>query len=442
MSDRPPSSRTVFRASPLQELKAQAAPALPSVADQPSSLPAAARDDVPAPPRPPSPRNSLMSASESLLALLASVRAGRAQIDLPKLHGVVADAITQFGESVRGTCPEEQAKRSAYALCATADDIVLNLPGQPEQTAQWAQRSMVVRFFGEAIGGDRFWALLDQMVGRPSEYLNVIELYHACMAAGFMGRYRVAPNGKADHQAVMQRAYQALEHPRRVSPSELSPNWRGVLTEMSSLRFWTPLSLAAGGAALLLLLIYGGLRWGLSRTAQPAEAALASIYDQGPLTLGREAKAPAAPACSERERIAQRLGSDVGQGRLIVDCDSKFIRVRAKSSGLFASASASLKEESSPLLQRIAKAVDPEKGKIIVEGYTDNRAVRSLSIGSNKELSARRAENVGNLMAQWLSNPSRISAEGKGEQDPIASNNTAQGQAVNRRVEIALERND
>jgi len=447
MSDRPPSSRTIFRPSPLQEMKSsQGAPAAPAPAQAPfphaeqaSSLPVAARDDVPQPPRPPSPRNPLMAAAESLLALLASVRAGRAQIDLPKLHTAVSAEIAQFGEKVRGTCPEEHVKRSAYALCATADDIVLNLPGQPEQTAAWAQRSMVVRYFGEAIGGDRFWTLLDQMIGRPSEYANVIELYHACMAAGFLGRYRVAPNGKADHQAMMQRAFQALEHPRRQSPSELSPSWRGVLTEMSALRFWTPLSLAAGGAALLLLLIYIGLRVALNNAASPAQAALESIYVQNPLTMV-QAAAPPPPACPQLADLEQRLQAAIAANRVSVKCDSKYVRVLANASILFDSGSADLKEASLPILEQITSALNAEpNGRIVVQGYTDNANLHTL--GGNQELSERRAGNAAGAMRQWLSDPSRLSSEGEGERDPVCTrDNTEQCRAQNRRVEIALER--
>ena len=449
MSDRPPSSRTVFRASPLQELKAaQTSPApAPPDADFSASLTAAARDDIPQPPKAAAPRNPLMAAAEPLLALLASVRAGRAQMDLPKLHGVVTAAITQFGESVRGACPEEHVKRSAYALCATADDIVLNLPGQPEQTAEWARRSMVVRYFGEAIGGERFWMLLDQMIARPSEFGQVIELYHTCMAAGFLGRLRVAPNGKADHQATMQRAFQALEHPRRVSPAELSPHWRGVLTEMSSLRFWTPLSLAAGGAALLLLLVFGGLSLKLNRAAAPARDALQAFTNLGPLALEREAAAPPPPpASTEFQRICSALkaeftNQDSCETTQVKALESpRDILIRLNDKTLFDNGSAVLKEGNEALFHRIAAAMNPERGSIKVIGYTDNGKFPPYSLQNNMELSLQRAENAADLIKKDLADPRRVSAKGNGDEQPIASNATQEGRALNRRVEITLEK--
>lgn len=451
MSDRPPSSRTVFRASPLQELKStQVAPAPTFATDATDAASPAtiARDDIPVPPKAPSPRNPLMTSAESLLALLASVRAGRARIDLPRLHGIVSAAISQFGQAVRGFCTEEHAKRCAYALSATADDIVLNLPDQPEQTAEWARRSMVVRNFGENIGGDRFWALLDQMIARPSEYGQVIELYHACMAAGFLGRFRVAPNGRSDHQATMQRAFQALEHPRRVSPTDLSPHWRGVLTEMSTLRFWTPLALAGGGALLLLVLVYGGLEFRLVQAGAPAREGLLKFNNLGPLALAREATAAPAPAPStEFQRICGYLRLAISGGictgnRVEASDRPRSILFTVNNSILFNSGSDTLKPGSEELFHRVATAMKREGGAVTVTGYTDNRPFRSVVGETNMDLSQRRADNVADLIRNDLSESQRVTAVGKGEEDPVASNGTPQGQALNRRVELALEKKE
>ncbi|HEY0300669.1 MAG TPA: type IVB secretion system protein IcmH/DotU, partial [Rhizomicrobium sp.] len=244
MSDdgRLPSRTVIFRASPLQEMKSASQPHAPAAppptsAGTGASLIAAARDDIPAPPEAASTRNRMTAAAAALLSLLASVRSGRAAVELPRLHGMIIEAATAFKDRLRPFYSEEIVKRATYALCATADDIVLNLPGHESDVAEWAQRSVVVRMFGENIGGDRFWVLLDQMTAQPSSYGDVLELYHACMACGFEGRYRVVAGGRADHLARMQQTYQTLAHPRELSSSELSPHWRGVLTEIPRMAF-------------------------------------------------------------------------------------------------------------------------------------------------------------------------------------------------------------
>ena len=57
---------------------------------------------------------------------------------------------------------------------------------------------------------------------------------------------------------------------------------------------------------------------------------------------------------------------------------------------------------------------------------------------SNDELSLARAEGVRDVLVQTLTDPARISVEGKGEADPIADNATDEGRTQNRRVEILL----
>ena len=72
---------------------------------------------------------------------------------------------------------------------------------------------------------------------------------------------------------------------------------------------------------------------------------------------------------------------------------------------------------------------------VVVDGYTD-------SIGSdayNLKLSERRAEAVRDLMVQKGISASRITTHGYGKSRPVASNNTAEGRAENRRVEIVAE---
>jgi chemotaxis protein MotB len=83
-----------------------------------------------------------------------------------------------------------------------------------------------------------------------------------------------------------------------------------------------------------------------------------------------------------------------------------------------------------------------QKTKIIVNGYTDNvpigAGLKRQGITSNVELSQKRADNVMNFMTSQGVNPSLVSAQGFGEADPVAPNNTPEGRAQNRRVELTL----
>ncbi len=102
----------------------------------------------------------------------------------------------------------------------------------------------------------------------------------------------------------------------------------------------------------------------------------------------------------------------------------------------FASGSHEIGKGNLDLLQRVQQAIRefPER-RIEIIGHTDSQG----SERDNLELSRRRAESVREYLARNMNLPiERIKAEGKGESQPIASNDTAEGRAANRRIEIIL----
>lgn len=74
--------------------------------------------------------------------------------------------------------------------------------------------------------------------------------------------------------------------------------------------------------------------------------------------------------------------------------------------------------------------------KIMIEGHTDSQGAEEM----NQQLSERRAESVKAYLVSQGVPADRIATEGKGESNPIADNNSPEGRANNRRVEIVMER--
>jgi type VI secretion system peptidoglycan-associated protein len=458
-------NRTVFRPSPLQGLRNKPADAggtqfspqggqpvaSPQGGQSFAEAPQAARpmerladDDIPRPAAPPKVRNTMMSQAARVLALAASVRSGRAQIPLPDLHRQASAAIGAFDQAIQAAgYPDEQRQRAKYALCATLDDIAQNLPGQVQDGAEWARRSMTVQFFSENIGGDRFWQLVDDMLSRPAQNADLIELFHACLAAGFEGRFRVMPDGKRRLDEIMTRLYAALEHVRSLSQTELSPHWRGHPVPLGKVGFWAPLALAACAALGFLFLAYILFRVILMQAGDPAMTALKAINPDQPLRLSRNAPAPpAAPASGQLQTLQTFLAPEIAQHLVVVLQDASTVRVRTTVGELFKSGSDQLNPGRQPLFERIGAAIETQKGAVKVEGHADSDKVSSLSFPDNFALSKARAQTVANIIRTKLSDPTRISVDGLGDSQPIASNDTADGKAQNRRVEIIVPRSE
>ncbi len=323
------------------------------------------------------------------------------------------------------------------------DDIAQNLPGSPQDAAEWARRSMVVQTFQENIGGDRFWQLVDDMLARPAQQADLIELYHACLAGGFEGRFRVMADGKRRLHEIMRQLYGALEHPRSLSNEALVRSWKGETAPLRKVGFLSYILLAAAFAGGLLLLIYIVLMLLLMQSGGASWDALSAINPEQRLTLSRDAAPPpAAPAGGQIVRLRQFLAPEIKQGLVVVEGDASTVRVRTTVGQLFKSGSDVLENGREELFHRIGKALETEKGPITVEGHSDSDRIASLQFPDNVALSGARANAVARLVAQDVSDPGRIEAKAFGDSQPVASNDKPEGKALNRRVEIVIPRQD
>src|SRR6202040_3442205 len=103
---------------------------------------------------------------------------------------------------------------------------------------------------------------------------------------------------------------------------------------------------------------------------------------------------------------------------------------------LFDSGSANLRANGQPLLALVADALQAVPNPVIVDGYTDNVPIATAQYPSNLFLSGARAAQVAQYFMSIGINEQRLFPEGLGARDPVGSNATPAGRALNRRVEI------
>jgi len=119
------------------------------------------------------------------------------------------------------------------------------------------------------------------------------------------------------------------------------------------------------------------------------------------------------------------------------------IKYTVNSDLLFPSGSWEMREQGKQIIANMAAKLAPtQQNHVLVSGYTDNapigRALERQGVTSNEILSQKRAESVMAFLVSQGVKPDLISAKGFGDGDPVASNDTAQGRAQNRRVELSL----
>ena len=160
-------------------------------------------------------------------------------------------------------------------------------------------------------------------------------------------------------------------------------------------------------------------------------------------------EAALAAAAGRQERAGQRIAtyrsmlaqleSMIDSGQLQVRVVRNRMVVELPEAVLFASGSARLKKGGEEVLVQLAPVlVGLEDQLFQVGGHTDNVPIRTARFPSNWELAAARAVNVTRLMVKLGMSAQRISAAAYADTQPVASNDTKDGRAQNRRIEIAL----
>jgi outer membrane protein OmpA-like peptidoglycan-associated protein len=115
------------------------------------------------------------------------------------------------------------------------------------------------------------------------------------------------------------------------------------------------------------------------------------------------------------------------------------IKITFDSGILFDVDEATLKPKSKEELADLAVILNKyDDTNILLEGHTDSTG----SAEYNLDLSRLRAQSVSNHLAAEAVNPARFTIMGYGKDQPIASNETEEGRALNRRVEVAIYAND
>lgn len=152
----------------------------------------------------------------------------------------------------------------------------------------------------------------------------------------------------------------------------------------------------------------------------------------------------------EMEKVTTEMYDDVselteqyslgGYVELAIDPEFQFVQLSLKGSVLFDSGKAEIKELAKPILSKIGDVLVKFEGYTIeIEGHTDNVPMSSSTYKDNNWLSSARALNAADYLITIKNlDPAKIKYSGRGEYEPIASNDTEDGKAKNRRIEIKI----
>lgn len=459
MSDNPfaepdDDNRTVIRPSPGKRRAPPARPAADSPDGEPPQRPAAARPVAAAAPLLAEGtenlfvgNDALAAAAAPLLQLMARLRNTANPPESGDLRERTVRQIKRFEQECRDKgVPLEQLRPAHYALCASLDDVVLNTPWG--NSGSWHERSLVSTFHQEVRSGERFFDVLKQMCDNPGKFLPVIKLMYLCMSLGFVGQYRLSRRGIGDINRIREETYAVISRQQKSADPDLAPHTKGIDAPYRPARVRLPVWVAA---CLGLGIVAALFTWFSIDLNAASDGIYARLRDAPPTQMPTITRTPIVevkpvptplppPEPTVMDRLRKFLQPEIEQGLVEVTGTVGQPLIRITGRGMFASGAAAVQPSFKPLLDRIGLALKEEPGSVQVIGYTDDQPIRTITFPSNFQLSAARAQAAMAIIATTVGDKSRLTAEGRADADPIASNATPEGRERNRRIEIVLNR--
>jgi len=142
----------------------------------------------------------------------------------------------------------------------------------------------------------------------------------------------------------------------------------------------------------------------------------------------------------DADMLRRLLKAEIEAGQIDVESEARTIIIRIREKGSFPSGSAQLDIGFLAVLDKTGLALNEIKGSIFIEGHTDNVPIGNARYGSNWDLSAARAVAVAeHLLEGPRMDPIRLTISGHADTRPQAPNDSWEGRAQNRRVEVIVK---
>jgi type VI secretion system protein ImpK len=162
----------------------------------------------------------------------------------------------------------EEANDVAYAIVALADEVVLSKPSDELRTF-WSSQPLQLHYFQENVAGEQFFVRLEALRKDPRRR-ELLEAYHLALLFGFQGRYRVR-GGELELMGIADALAREVARTRKHDVEVLSPSGDRAADSLGGRGRTGPLLWIAGGAVVLSLVLYLGLRVSLAASTSAVE---------------------------------------------------------------------------------------------------------------------------------------------------------------------------
>lgn len=208
---------------------------------------------------------TLVAFSRDFLSMILMVRRGEQAASVERFLERVDEWFIAFERQARHARYSVEAVRDAqYALCAFLDESVLK-GGAGNIRGHMEKHPFQYKYFGVHLAGEGFFERLEALRVDVRGNLDVLEVYHRCLALGFEGKFSLENRDQLRY--IANTLGQDIARYRR-APDDAREQWQLPDQVSQLLRHEIPLWVYLLFMALICLAVYGGLRWWLGSESE------------------------------------------------------------------------------------------------------------------------------------------------------------------------------
>lgn len=212
---------------------------------------------------------------QDFISMALIVRRGRQVTSIKAFESSVERFFTDLERDARAAnYSVEQVKDTQYALCAFLDESVLR-SGDNELRQHFELQPLQFRYFGVHLAGEGFFEKIDSLRADVKHNLDVLEVYHLCLALGFEGKFSL---GQKDQLRYLANTLGQDIARYRKPPKALSPDWALPDQVSHMLRHEVPVWVYLALIALVCVAVYLTLDWLLDKDVAALSEHISQLF--------------------------------------------------------------------------------------------------------------------------------------------------------------------
>jgi type VI secretion system protein ImpK len=212
---------------------------------------------------------------QDFISMALIVRRGRQVTSISAFEASVDGFFTALERDARSAnYSVDQVKDTQYALCAFLDESVLR-SGDNELRRHFELSPLQFRYFGVHLAGQGFFDKIDALRADVKTNLDVLEVYHLCLALGFEGKFGLSEKDQLRYLA--NTLGQDIARYRK-TPKALSPDWALPDQVSQMLRHEVPVWLYLALIALVCVGVYLTLDWLLGKDVAALSEHISQLF--------------------------------------------------------------------------------------------------------------------------------------------------------------------